>query len=292
MQPELKMEGRGNGVNPLSSTYGTWVKWGWVLLFWIVSISLFSLLSSWNQNTAFEGLWRNAFKRINNNEVGQFHFIQYDPNCRPLYAMGFAHLKVSNGKAGIFHTALYKTIHIQDLYIRAYQNSDIKDPGKTNLSMPFSPPASATVSGDIHNYVKTLLEQKKHENKPYTWQTIDVSNAMEIRVGNFQYQMLNADNHIQFSLESKKASFSYSTDDIFLRGHVILTASDGRRLESNRVKWDVRKQLFRVEGMYVLQAREHRQRGRAVWVDEQLNIVSGEYVEKNQGKGEPWLAKL
>ena len=122
--------------------------------------------------------------------------------------------------------------------------------------------------------------------------TIDISNAMEISVDNFQYKILNADNHLQFSIECKKASFSYSSNDIFLRGHVILTASNGRRLESNRIKWDVRKHLFRAEGRYVLQAREHRQGGKGIWVDEKLNIVSGKYVEMNKGKGELCLAKL
>jgi hypothetical protein len=288
MQPEPK---KVSWTIKANSSFSTYIKWGGVLLFWIISISLFSFLSSWDQNSFPQVSWLKEFKRVADNEIGQFHLIQYDSNSGPLYAMGFTHLKVSNGEAGAFHTALYKTIQIQDLYIRSYKNSDIKEPGQKNISLPFDPPAFRGASGNIHDYIQMLLEQKKHEHKSYELHTIDVSNAMQICVDNFQYKILNADNHLHFSLECRKASFSYGSDDIFLRGHVILTASDGRRLESNRIKWDVRKHLFRVEGMYVLQAREHKQRGKEIWVNEQLNIVSGKYVEKNQGKEKPCLAK-
>ena len=280
MQTEPKKADRKKSVITPSSTSGKWVKWGLVFSFWIISISLFSFLSSRDQNSVPKKSWFRDFKRTGKTEIRQFHLIHYDPNYRPLYTIGFAHLKVSNGKAGVFHTALYKTIQIQDLYIRTYQNSDIEEPGKKDISLPFAHSDPATTSGGIHDYIQMLLEQKKHENKSYELYTIDVSNAMQISVDNFQYQKINGENHLQFGIECKKAAFSYKSDDIMLRGHVIVSSSNGRRLESNRIKWDVRKQLFRVEGMYVLQTHEHRQRGKGIWVDEQLNIVNEKYVKK------------
>ena len=69
---------------------------------------------------------------------------------------------------------------------------------------------------------------------------------------------------------------------ITLRGHVTITSAAGSTLESNYVKWDIKKQNFIVDGMYFLRRGESRIAGKGIRVDSNQNIMGSKNAKKQE----------
>ena len=79
---------------------------------------------------------------------------------------------------------------------------------------------------------------------------------------------------------------------MILRGHVIITASDGSTLECNYAKWNVKKELFEIEGVYVLNRGEETISGKYICVDTQLNFIEAKHAKFKQKETKECFAKL
>jgi hypothetical protein len=111
---------------------------------------------------------------------------------------------------------------------------------------------------------------------------IELSDIGEICVSDFDYQFFY-DGELSFGVQGKRVIASYKQPDVILRGHVIITASGGSTLECNYAKWNVKKELFKVDGVYVLNRKGETISGKGVCVDTQLNSVGVQLAGSKKG---------
>ncbi|MCK4887576.1 MAG: hypothetical protein KAS96_09330 [Planctomycetes bacterium] len=120
---------------------------------------------------------------------------------------------------------------------------------------------------------------------------IELSDIGEFRVSDFGYQVFY-DGELSFGVQGKRMISSYKQPDVILRGHVIITASDGSTLECNYAKWNVKKELFKIDGVYVLNRGGETISGKYICVDTQLNLVEVKHAKSKQKEMKKCFAKL
>ena len=120
---------------------------------------------------------------------------------------------------------------------------------------------------------------------------IELSDIGEVRVSNFDYQVFY-DGQLSFGVQGKRVIASYKQPDVILRGHVIITASDGSTLECNYAKWNVKKELFKIDGVYVLNRGGETISGKYICVDSQLNFIEAKHAKSKQKETRECFAKL
>ena len=120
---------------------------------------------------------------------------------------------------------------------------------------------------------------------------IELSDIGEISVSDFDYQVFY-DEELSFGVQSKRVIASYKHPDLILRGHVIITASDSSTLECNYAKWNVKKELFEIDGVYVLNRGGETISGKYICVDTQLNSVEVKHAKSKQKEIKKCFAKL
>ena len=126
-------------------------------------------------------------------------------------------------------------------------------------------------------------------NKRLSWphvnwiSSIDLSNTTEVEAINFHYELF-ADSELICRVQSKKAQLELRSQEIQLRGHVIVTVPEVGCLESNNIKWDFPNMHFTVAGVYVLKHGSQHRSGKGICVDRRLNVI-GEALTlfNNQG---------
>ena len=120
---------------------------------------------------------------------------------------------------------------------------------------------------------------------------IELSDIGEVSASDFDYQVFY-DEELSFGVQGKRVIASYKQPDVILRGHVIITASDGSSLECNYAKWNVKKELFEIDGVYVLNRGGETISGKYICVDTQLNLVEVKHAKSNQREIKKCFAKL
>ena len=120
---------------------------------------------------------------------------------------------------------------------------------------------------------------------------IELSDIGEFRVSDFGYQVFY-DGELSFGVQGKRMISSYKQPDVILRGHVIITASDGSTLECNYAKWNVKKELFKIDGVYVLNRGGETISGKYICVDTQLNSVEVKHTKSKQKETKKCFVKL
>jgi len=120
---------------------------------------------------------------------------------------------------------------------------------------------------------------------------VELSDIGEVRVSDFSCQVFY-DEELSFGVQSKRVIASYKQPDMILRGHVIITASDGSTLECNYAEWDVKKELFKIDGVYVLNRGGETISGKYIYVDTQLNFVEVKHAKSKQKEIKKCFAKL
>jgi hypothetical protein len=229
------------------------------------------------------------------NQIGAFNYLIWDSNAnyRPVFSVHFDNLSAENNKLGVFNTALHKVVKIQDLELKLYRYNS----GKATAT---SKPDISTVSDCINNDLEsittdanTIVERIIHRltDPAYGWRAnIDIGNVSEVRVNNLDYQVFH-DGELFFATQSRRAIVSYGQSDVLLHGRAKITIADGSTLESNYIKWDVKKQHFSVKGAYVLNRGGTITTGKDICFDAQLKSVEGQYT-KSKGKEQKCIAKL
>lgn len=270
-----------------------WLKWSiflisWALFVLILGIVIFSgnnELSTFYHDAASTGLDLRPPK----NQTGTFNYRRWDPqeNYRPICSVNFENFCSENNKLGIFKTALHKVVKIRDLKLKYYQYNSSKVTAATIPDI-FLVPEGTT--NDTKAFVKGIMRKLTTLANGWRVNDIDLGNVSEVCVNNFDYQVFN-EGDLFFATQSNRAIVSYRNSDVVLRGHVKITIADGSTLESNYVKWDVQKQHFSVNGVYVLNRGGIITTGKGICVDAQLKSVNGQHA-KFEWKEQKCIAKL
>ena len=173
---------------------------------------------------------------------------------------------------------MYKVVRIKDLELNCYQYS------KGNVSPATAPNIhniQETTAGDIKALVKNTIHRLTTPVDGWRLSNIDLGNISEIRTYNFDYRVFHNE-VLRFATQSKRAIVSYKDSDVILRGHAKITIADGSTLESNEIKWDVKRQYFRARGVYVLNRRGIITTGKDICVDAQLENIKGQYAQSER----------
>jgi len=268
-----------------------WLKLAVLLTSWILSILALIIVST---NSELNTLYNEAISpgpelRLIKNQTGALSYIRWDPeeNYRPIYSVHFKNFRAENSNLGIFKTALHKVVKIHGLKLEFYQYSS----GKTTATTtPDIYPVYEETIADAKALIKEVM--RKLINPEDGWRVnIDLGNVSEVRINNFDYQVFY-EGDLFFSIQSKRAMASYKQSGIVLRGHVIVKTAEGSTLESNYVKWDIEKQHFTVNGIYVINRNGVKTTGRNISVDAQLNSVEARNAKVKRKEAEKCFAKL
>lgn len=247
-------------------------KWIFLSAFWILSFLILIVVSFNNGlNTSNNRVLTDKLQfELPKNQIGAVAYTRCDPakNYRPLSAVYFDELNTTNGQIGFFKTALHKVVKIRNFELKFYHYTS---PEVTAGAIP----DIYLIHEDITTNARALFSKITHKltNPMDGWRVnVDLSNISELRVNNFDYNVFY-DGDLFFAIQSKRATASYKHSGIVLRGHVTIKAGDGSTLESNYVEWDVKKQHFNVNGVYVLNRDGIKTMGRDICVDAQLKSV-------------------
>lgn len=282
------------------------------LISWVLSFVILIIIA---RNNEFNRLYNNAFEhsfdfRLPKNQIGALSYTRFDPtgNRRPIYFVRFKNLSAENNKLGIFNTGLHKVVKIQDLELRFYRYNSSKVTSTSRLNNDKSPkitagglskPCTATITDifsipkDTTSNARTLFEIIDRLVHPKDgWHVnIDLSKVSEVHVNHFAYKEFY-DGNLFFGVQSKRAIAFAEQSGLLLRGHVTITTAGGSTLESNRVKWDITKQHFKVKGIYALNRDGKRTTGNGICVDTQLNVVTKQHAKVERKERERCLVKL
>lgn len=270
-----------------------WLKWSVLLISWYLSVLILGIVIV-GGNNELNTPYHNAAStgrelRPPKNQTGAFNYRRWDPNenYRPISSVRFENFCSENNKFGFFKTALHKVVKIQDLELKFYNyNPDRITEANTPDVFLFH----QDITNDTRALVKGIMRRLSTFADGWRVNNIDLSNVTEVRINNFDYQVFN-DGDLLFATQSKRAIVSHKHSEVVLRGHAKITIADGSTLESNHIKWDVKKQHFRVNGVYVLNRGGVMTTGKGICVDAQLNIVGAQIAKAERRGTEKWTTE-
>ncbi len=261
-------------------------KWILLLVFWIFSVAVLTLLSL--HNSPFQPM-ADDFSQCNltKNEIGPISYVYCDPqnNLRPAYSFSFNNLWFENSELGIFKTASHKRIKIEGLSLRIYSYD------KADKSDPLNSLAFVNKKADARALVRGILPRFINSYNGWHINDLNLGYISEIKINDLNYEVLYEDGSY-FNIQSKRMSASYRQPEILFYGHVIIKAPDGDTLEANRVKLDIQKKCFIVDGVYVLNHKGAKTAGRGICVDTCLNDANARVSQNYTEDDKRCLAKL
>ncbi len=250
-----------------------WGKRAVLLVCWALFVLALTIFATHND---LNKLYRNTQSwepelRLPTNQMGAFRYRCYNSKetGSPLHSASFENLLVENNNFGFFKTALHKMVKIQHLELAFYRYPTAEPPTKTFGGDTLTVPENAfTPLENLVNDIDNLIKPTDG------WRLdIDLSNVSEVLIANFDYKEFY-DGTLLLGVQSKRATVSNKHPDVvILRGHVIVKAEDGSVLESNCVKWDIRKHHFIADGTYFLTHNGNKIHGKSICVDDRLNNV-------------------
>ena len=262
---------------------GLWIKWGVLLAAWVLCALAFVTVAGNNELSGRDGdlASRRLDLRPRQNELRGFRYRAWDPeeDYSPLFSVRFRSLRAENSNLGFFKTALHKVIKIEDLGLAFYQYSQ---GNVTSATPPGVLDVPEAIPADIAALVKSTV--RRLATPVDGWRlnsSFDVGNVSEIRANNFDCRVF-CDEDLQFAAQSKRAIVSYEDSDVILHGHAKITVADGSTLESNKIKWDVKRQYFSAKGVYVLRRRGTITTGKGIRVGAQLESIKGQYAQSER----------
>lgn len=205
------------------------------------------------------------------NQTGPVSYLSWDPkkNRRPIHSISFSNLISENGRLGMFKTALQKLVRLQDLELSFYRYSCPEIPATEKHPSAAARPNAVS---DIHALVSNVSRKLTGAENGLRIENLDLSNVSEVRVNNISYRIFQ-DGNLLLRVQSKRAEASLERAEVILRGHVIIVAGNGRRLECNHATWHTGGDMFRIEGVYVLNRNGAVTSGRNICVDSRLDPV-------------------
>ncbi len=142
-----------------------------------------------------------------------------------------------------------------------------------NRSVPVDDgPAMAIVLEDIRDLehkLKASAGQMKVKSPLF-----DMRRATKVLVRGLNYSLFR-DDQLELDVQCMRAEVSGSSSGVILRGRVTVTNEGGDILMSNRVIWDVEKNLFDVPGSYILKRDDSLMRGQGLRCDHRLSVLHG-----------------
>lgn len=275
-------------------------KWVLLLLWYVCGLTAAIF---WGSNDRFNSQRPRYTEAIENatprkNHMQAFGLIRRDParSYRPLYSVYFDELWTQGGELGIFRTGIYKIAKVTGFQLKLFQyssESKLHHGSATFKEMPL---------GTLYDRITALQQDSAPTSGTSTTESSlrdgfkvevalpNLSAAAEIRINGFDYQVFD-DSERVLCITSKKAIASCTQSDVILRGHVIITVDDDK-LESNYVRWDIRKNLFKVDGIYVLNRSGQITSGKGICVDTQLNSAVTQQATSKPTEANKCLAKL
>lgn len=273
-----------------------WIKWAPLPVSWILSfLILIIVFSDDDLSTSHNGAANLGPElRPLKNEVRGLSYIRWDTkeNHRPIYSVYFDNLRVENNDLGIFKTALHKVARIRDLKLELYRHTSPEAAtARTNDIFSVYGDLSTGAGASILAQIKELLPALTAPRRGWRIGNIHLGNVSEVYVNNFDYRVL-CDGDLYFGVQSSRAMVSYRWSDMLLRGRVTIRIADGSTLESNYVKWDVKKRHFSVNGVYVLNRSGTVTTGKDICVDAQFNDVRPQNAKAREKENKECFAKL
>jgi len=292
-------EGESELVDKLSKVEYVALGAGWILCFWLlISVSnthnLFMFSSSSDGHVKFS---------CRKNHLGATSLIRRDPslNSRVVSVVSFRSLTTENGELGIFKTALQRTVLLKGLKVDVprYSQTHLQvHPSEDNLEAVLKPvtvtsnddsivvertnshSCKETVSifgqnstqdclGELVEKLRSIIKSKRDYNFRLN---VDFSNISKVLIAGFQFNHF-VDEALKLSIQSKIAETSHEESGLILRGHVLVKTNSGRVLECNRIVWDVKEEIFKVNGVYALNQNGTIETGRDVCLDMNLNEI-------------------
>lgn len=279
------------GTRPIISKSSRWLKWTILSSLWILSFLILIVVSINNElNTHYTDLEiHEPDFRVPKNQLGAVSYTRCEPkeNYRPIYSVCFKNLRVENNTLGIFKTALHKVMKIKGLKLELCQYSS----GNPTTTTPDIYPVYGEQIADVKVLIKQIIYKLTSPKDGWRVKNIDIGNVSEVHINNFDYTVLY-DDELFFTIQSKKAIVSYKYSGVILRGHVTIKTADGSTLESNYVKWDIEKQHFSVNGIYILNRDGVKTTGKDICVDVQLKNVKAQHAKSQQKEDQECFAKL
>jgi hypothetical protein len=217
------------------------------------------------------------------NEISGVQVSACDPQAdrRPLYSVAFDRLTADNGRIGVFRTPLFKVVTVEGLRFSLFTYGQGDSTAPTAV---VEGKGLAGVAGLQHEVLDGLLARLKDLSAGCS-PLIDVSNAAEVQVRGLDCTLYQ-DRRPRLAVRCHKALIAESSPVLELRGAVVITASDGARLESNCVNWNLGTGRFTAPGQYVLHQGGSPMVGRGLCCDQQLRITAGAVMEvKGGGNG-------
>lgn len=270
---------------------GQWGRRTVLLISWILS---FLILVVFSMTSELNNHYNDAAGHVPeagpiSNQLGAVRYTRWDPqeNYRPIYSVSCKGLSVENNTLGIFKTALHKVMKIQSLQFSFHQYSS----GTNKTTTPDIHSFYREQIADVKVFVKQIMYKLTNPMEGWRVKNIDIGNVSEVHINNFDYKALY-DDELFFTIQSKKAMVSYKYSGVVLRGHVTIKTADGSTLESNYVNWDIDKQHFSVNGVYVLNRDGVKTTGRDICVDTQLNRIKTRRAKSQQKEDLECFAKL
>ena len=237
------------------------LKYGAFFICWLSFVIILALTANSNLTTFYRwsGTNFNAELELPKNELGAFSFVRFDSKAgyRPIYGIAFEKLLLENNNFGPFKTAMHKRAIIHDLHLKYYEYRN----DKSITSTPADLEELIKQTGDI------LRPSKKYNIGNFNFANVSEVYADKFNCGFFSEDVL------LLSVNCRKATASYKSANIELRGHVIVKTADGTTLESNYIEWDVRNNIFNVQGLYSLRQSGEVKTGRGASFDFTLNEV-------------------
>jgi hypothetical protein len=207
------------------------------------------------------------------NQINGLTYYRYDPNTSRLGFMARAGvIQTENAKLGIFKTAAARTIKVKNLQLLFCEHPGISTPSA--LQTLALSEATDTNQKGFQKIFTQLADARDYWNA-----NIDLSNPCKLIINGFDCRFFDNDTP-RLAVQSNLAIVDSAWPRLTLRGHVIVTGADGGILESNHVKWDIQKQTFTAEGMYVLRRGTSQIAGKNIRVDSRLNIADTKNARK------------
>jgi hypothetical protein len=249
-----------------------------VLIFWTGGLYSLFVLFAWNASVGEIPAVPLPAESVNpNSAFGPIRYTQWDPqqDHRLRFSVSLDDLTVKPGALGLFKTGLFKIIQVRSLQVRKYEYES--DPGLPSIGMDSEATAQRSMGLDNLGLAKGFMGTGDEPLRLANGMEIridrpDVSDAGQLLVENFDYQIF-LEGRPRLSIRSKRAFASWEESGILLRGGVMITAADGPKVRSNRIRWDTRNHVFSVEDNYLLTQGPSQTAGNKIYLDEQLHII-------------------
>lgn len=259
-----------------SATAGSkrWIRWPVLLTAWTLSFLSFIIVT---RNNELNKLYNNKAAGPETgfigpkNQTGALSYWRCEPkaNGRLIHSVDLKNLRAENNNLGIFRTALHKVVTIDGLQLEFHRYTS---PEGMRSTSPDIPAVLDGVTADVQPLIDQISHKLTDPMRGWRLNSIDLGNVSEVHVENFDYRAFH-DGDLFFRIQSRRAIASYKRSGIILRGRVTLETADGSTLKGNHVTWDVEKQHFIVNGVYVLDRGGVRTTGKDICVDAQLNRI-------------------